>query len=220
MQDSYRIRAAIGFCRFDGCTIILDTDADRYWGASEAVGDAMRRLASGEAVAPEPLARLEALGLVEPVRGPAVIGPDPLRPALDDVIETQPDDRGFGLVAGIEVVACLAWAQLRLACFPLSAVLRQVKRQRDRAVRRVPRDDLAVLARTFRRWRALLPWTPLCLPETIALMQFAARRGHAPQFVIGVEAYPFAAHCWAQDGTHVLNDAHDHVARFRPIFVL
>ncbi|MFX7883059.1 lasso peptide biosynthesis B2 protein, partial [Acinetobacter baumannii] len=61
---------------------------------------------------------------------------------------------------------------------------------------------------------------PLCLPDSIAFLRFAIRRGYAPRLVFGVEAFPFTAHCWVQDGSVVLTDALDHASRFKPILVI
>jgi len=65
-----------------------------------------------------------------------------------------------------------------------------------------------------------VPLAPLCLPDTIAFLRFAARRGCFPRLVFGVEAWPFAAHCWAQADDIVLTDALHHARSFSPILVL
>ena len=38
MQQRYRIADGIGFCRFEGRTIVLDITADRYWQLGEDAG--------------------------------------------------------------------------------------------------------------------------------------------------------------------------------------
>jgi len=107
----------------------------------------------------------------------------------------------------------------------------------ERAVRRVGRrnetrrrlaasDDfdeqrVHALVATF---NALRPYfftaKDMCLFETLAFSEFLARHRIFPQWVFGVQARPFAAHCWLQQGGVVLNDTTDHVGRYTPIMVV
>jgi hypothetical protein len=59
-----------------------------------------------------------------------------------------------------------------------------------------------------------------CLRDSIALLRFLIRRGVAAELVIGVKLYPFAAHCWVQQGPLILNDNLGGAAGFAPILVL
>lgn len=59
-----------------------------------------------------------------------------------------------------------------------------------------------------------------CLHDSLTLIRFLAARGLFPQWVIGVQANPFAAHSWVQSGHVVLNDLHENVRRFQPILVV
>jgi hypothetical protein len=59
-----------------------------------------------------------------------------------------------------------------------------------------------------------------CLFEALALGQFLAEFSLHPHWVFGVQARPFAAHCWLQHEDIVLNDTVDHVSRYAPIMVV
>lgn len=59
-----------------------------------------------------------------------------------------------------------------------------------------------------------------CLHDSLTLIRFLAARRLFPQWVIGVQTNPFAAHSWVQSGHVVLNDLHENVRRFRPILVV
>lgn len=59
-----------------------------------------------------------------------------------------------------------------------------------------------------------------CLPRSIALASCLAARGVRSHLVLGVRTLPFAAHCWVQQGTSVLNDSLEEVQRFHPILVV
>jgi hypothetical protein len=59
-----------------------------------------------------------------------------------------------------------------------------------------------------------------CLFEGLALSKFLASYDIHPHWVFGVQARPFAAHCWLQQDGAVLNDAVEYVSRYTPIMVV
>jgi hypothetical protein len=59
-----------------------------------------------------------------------------------------------------------------------------------------------------------------CLMDSIVLSEFLARRNLYPDFVIGVKAMPFLAHCWLQSGPFVLNGPAAYAQMFVPIVVV
>jgi hypothetical protein len=59
-----------------------------------------------------------------------------------------------------------------------------------------------------------------CLFEALALRHFLAGFGLQPRWVFGVQARPFAAHCWLQHEGIVLNDSLENVGRYSPIMVV
>jgi hypothetical protein len=52
------------------------------------------------------------------------------------------------------------------------------------------------------------------------LSEFLARHGIHPVWIFGVQARPFAAHCWLQLNGTVLNDTVDHVIGYTPIMAV
>jgi hypothetical protein len=224
-MEHYRIRDGIGFVGFEGRTIILDVAADRYWQLGADAGEALEALRTGgtDLVDSRAVARLRALGFVVPTGG----GPDQARPTQcpipapsDSMLErpalpAQGDWRAAG-----EVALLVFAARIVLRARPLKAVLDGITARRPRSRAPGSAPGLDALAQQFARLRRLLPLRPLCLPDSIAFLWFVMRRGHAPRLVFGVEAYPFTAHCWVQDGSAVLTDALDHASRFRQILVL
>jgi hypothetical protein len=59
-----------------------------------------------------------------------------------------------------------------------------------------------------------------CLFETLALRKFLASYRVRPRWVFGVQARPFAAHCWLQQDGVVFNDTVEYVSRYTPIMVI
>lgn len=59
-----------------------------------------------------------------------------------------------------------------------------------------------------------------CLMKSLALMRAFLSHGQEAQMVIGVQARPFAAHCWLQRENEVLTDSADHIATYTPIYAV
>jgi hypothetical protein len=224
VMDHYRIRDGVGFVAFDGRTIILDVKADRYWQLGADAGEALEALRTGASdwVDAGTLARLRGFGFVagpgEPdeARSTQCRLPTPSGSALErPELLSHGDRRALGEVALLTFAA-----RIVLRARPLKSVLDRIATRRARTRSPANGPGLDALAQQFARLRRLLPFRPLCLPDSIAFLWFVMRRGHAPRLVFGVEAFPFTAHCWAQDGNIVLTDALDHASRFRPILVI
>jgi len=73
------------------------------------------------------------------------------------------------------------------------------------------------LLAVFARLRLLYPRPYLCLFDSLALIHFLARFDLYPDWVFGVRADPFEAHCWVQAGERVLNDTLERVSALTPI---
>jgi hypothetical protein len=73
------------------------------------------------------------------------------------------------------------------------------------------------LVSVFDRLRGYYPRSYLCLFDSLALIHFMASFGVFPDWVFGVVADPFEAHCWVQAGSVVLNDTVERVSAFTPI---
>lgn len=74
--------------------------------------------------------------------------------------------------------------------------------------------------RGFEHARLLRSAADRCLPRSIALTLGLATRGIRTNLVIAVKTAPFAAHCWVQHGSDVLNDSVEEVRRYHPLLVL
>jgi len=220
-MDALRFRASISHCSFPGCAIVLDLDRDRYWQVGTDASAALDWLADRRAgpIAPGQIERLERLGFVEPAklessleRAPSL--PSPTHSAVEGDVRKQV----FDPIAATEIAYLVAMARRLVKRHSLRWNIADIEHRRtgeDAAAGRI-----AALAQAFIRYRRLVPLANKCLPDTLAFLRFAARRGHYPRLVFGVEAWPFAAHCWAQAGDLVLNDVLDHARSFSPILVI
>lgn len=224
------MRDQLGFCRFERRTIVLDIAADRYWQLGEDAGQVLDAVSTGATTPIDEcaLARLVTLGFVMPVsKDPAATAqcltteasttlPQPSHSALEQGGQAA----RAGWTTACEVAALAIAARTALRRLALKTLLDRVAARRRQAASTLPTADLERLAQRFWRCRRLVPLRPSCLPDSMAFLWFAMRRGHAPRLVFGVEAFPFTAHCWVQDGELVLTDTLDHASRFKPIMVL
>jgi hypothetical protein len=76
------------------------------------------------------------------------------------------------------------------------------------------------LTAVFDSLRWFYPRPYLCLFDSLALIHFLAHFGLYPDWVFGVTADPFEAHCWVQAGGIVLNDTVERTSGFTPIMVV
>lgn len=59
-----------------------------------------------------------------------------------------------------------------------------------------------------------------CLFDALSLHEFLSAYGVHARWIFGVQARPFAAHCWLQLDGVVLNDTVQHVRRYAPIMIV
>jgi hypothetical protein len=220
MHERYRLKAGIAFCSFEDCAILLDAARDRYFRLSRSDAAALQWVADIAPAVPDPrrIERLIRSGFIE--TGPPGALPQPdLEPPQASILEAAAEvERRFSIATAVSVAWWTIAAHAALRTRRLERLLAGIGRRRRNA--RPPRGDLAELAMAFSRYRQLVPITPVCLPDSLALLEFLGRRGHSPQLVMAVAAHPFAAHCWVQADRLVLNDALDHAMLFRPILVV
>jgi hypothetical protein len=115
--------------------------------------------------------------------------------------------------------SCAA-ADYQLRRKPFESIVRAIEARRLYRPRHGLVLDLHALkglVATFNRLRLWYPRPYLCLFDSLALLEFLARRDFYPRWIFGVTADPFLAHCWLQDESLVLNDALSRVSGYTPI---
>jgi hypothetical protein len=108
--------------------------------------------------------------------------------------------------------------QLRDQCFQsIVAFVQARKRHYANPSRPLDIERAHLLLSMFDSLRLFFPRPYLCLFDSLALIHFLARFRLYPDWVFGVTADPFEAHCWVQAGNVVLNDTIERVSAFTPI---
>jgi len=213
-----RLPDHVRFCEIGGQRIFLDLRADRYFGLPAAAEAAFAALL--QEAGPQSSAELDALrrsgllveapdgGPIEPTRHPA--------PA-SSLIEEADLPLGVNLPVVAEVLLLVLRARCMVKRKRLEPDLGASRDLQPPRLSQPERRDAAIGA--FLRARRLIPIVPNCLYDSLALRRFLRRRSIDVDLVIGVKLHPFAAHCWIQDGTTVLNDSLGSVREFEPILV-
>lgn len=113
-------------------------------------------------------------------------------------------------------VACRRADQL-LRRTHISRIVAAVRDRKKRQTMSAPEERLRDWTATFGQLRPWYPRDYRCLFDSLALIEFLARRGGYPDWLFGVQAQPFAAHCWVQVKGELLNESLEYASQFTPI---
>ena len=242
----YSLADHVFVCVNDAHVVLLDLKQDRYWALEADKTASLVGLVPGwpvvtaaatatrEADAPREVQAVEsaeAEEVAEALVGQGILAPEtggkdatPVnvpRPGreLISVHEYEPAPIRFGTVIKFVAASLVAKVSLRLA--PFERVVRRFgERKRSGTARTRPLDvdQTRRLVEAFFRLRVFaFSSRDECLFDSLALLGFLARHGVYADWVFGVQARPFAAHCWVQQGEVVFNDTVEHVSGFTPI---
>ncbi len=224
-------------CRGKRHWVVLDVNRDKYLcvdrrqfealgpslkGWKESTGPGERDAAAVAEVAAALANKLLSLGILsERVAGAkdALPTAHPLPTEALDPDFPAPSRRSSCIQAAT-FFASSARASRELRRQPLQLTVESVRARKSRNVARARPADFErarSLVSVFDRLRWYYPRSYLCLFDSLALIHFMARFGVFPDWVFGVVADPFEAHCWVQAGNVVLNDTVERVSAFTPI---
>lgn len=208
----------ISFCVIDGGATFLDIRHDRYFGMSARANRAFINLCETGFVDRDGLGGLFRGGVLIEGKGGAPLVPTPDRSATRG-LPLRHSDPAF-----VRALPSIGWhlikvrRHLRRGAF--GPLIDRVRAGRSSgACGNADVRQLASLIATFSAARQLVPITPNCLLDSLALLSWLGQWRQVPDLIFGVRRDPFAAHCWLQAGDIVLNDALDNVTAFRPILI-
>jgi hypothetical protein len=217
----FMLRPELSFCHVSERVLFLDTQRDRYFCLSPGPEAAFVRLVAGSDLSAADLSaveRLRAGGLLhdtelvaapQPCRPP----PEPMGSLLDEFGKARPRQVAAALTA-------LVWSRIALKLVGLGQVLRDLERCKAIGTMPWPMIDLLATATAFQQATLLASPLDQCLIRSLAIARRLAACGIRPDLVIGVKLQPFAAHCWVQHETMLVNDRIDVVRDFTPILVV
>jgi hypothetical protein len=217
----HKLPPGLSFCRLDREVLMLDVRRDRYFCLGGALANTLCRLADGAELEPaqaEAARALVAGGLLSETEGRAVAGTSiavPSESFLDRPLESP------SLGARIEACRRIEHARLALNVRGLYRTLARIERRKARILPHAAAlADMSRLVAAFTAPGWFRAAEGECLRRSIGLADALASRGIAATLVIAVKLRPFAAHCWVQTDTVLINERHDRVRDFTPILVL
>lgn len=205
--------------------VFLDLRRDRYFRLLPEI-DAVfgRHVQAPLALRPEhpPPRSMIANGLLVTALPDAMpIAPVAMEVPRHSLLEREQTPEPRELVAFARCARSLLGSALALRRGGLWWLIQRLRRQKESlGLYQRDNDRTEAVARQFQIWRGFVPVRPVCLVDSLALLDVLLRLEHRADLVFGVRLDPFAAHCWVQTETVILNDAVDHARNFRPILVL
>ena len=208
----------IAFCRYEGEPVFLDEVRNRYFLLKPTERELFVHAAGGGTLKPDEMERLIVRGVAQAgFQGGEALRETSGQLAAASILE------GCGSAAASastrSVATSLARMLWRKRTKPFQALLDGMRNLKS-ARYAVDPDHACSLAKGFYRARARVPVTPVCLPDSMALMSFLARHRVSANLVIGVRLNPFGAHCWVQTEDILLNETTDIAARYQPIRII
>ena len=214
----------------DACAVWLDVRKDEYIGQPREALHGLQGWvkdwpadAPTETPIPDPagtLRELEQRGLItsgDAAKGAIVAKiPEPKFDFVDETESTRVRPRQI-------LSTFLAYRKAKRALSSLEGAIARVRRlkQRPHSPPNIKISDLKAHMKAFMRVRrGLYDVKQNCLLDSLCTVEFLASLGVYPNFVIGIQTNPFAAHAWAQDGEYVLNDYALRVSYYSPILVI
>jgi hypothetical protein len=211
-----QLRADVFVAETDGVFVFLDLERDRYCAVSRSDSERLMDLMREGWAPHDPLiGRLRAAGLLADEAGGR---PFATTPACTPEQSLPPAAR-LGPIVAFRGAVCRACARRALKTKHIRDIV-EARRTR-RCALRLHADQAHVmrLAGEFAAGRPFAGGRDACLSEALALTFYLGCAGAAAEWVFGVKALPFAAHCWVQAGGLVLNDTVENVRNYTPIMI-
>jgi hypothetical protein len=236
--DGLAIAPHIRLCPIDDQVIVLDLLNNRYAGLAGASFAALSSVLGWPSPGQMPMFkpdRSDAAALIAPLRARGWLVETstpsatlPIGAALPAASQTLLPSRSANrsVLGSVRALRCLRSALSASWCLrhrSLFAIANTVA-QRQEGLRlhgdASSRDEHVDAVSTYLRVRPLLfSARDRCLHDSLTLVTFLAAERIRARWVIGVRIRPFAAHSWVQHEHLVLNDQHERVRSYRPIFV-
>lgn len=221
-MTEYLMPTQLFACAVARTHVFLDLDSDRYFRLADAEQATFTALLQEDAhCAPPALEALVRRGVLTTDRGGKVIALTHHTSPVESLAETLDvgSRPGTWLRDLVEVTALVHAARRTVVRRRLSGAFARIAAARASELRHQDKELRDRLVGRFLAVRAFVPQPAKCLHDTLALSRFLGRRHFFPNIVIGVKLHPFAAHCWLQDGTTVLNDALATARDYQPVLV-
>ena len=234
----YQLAPFVFACTTGRNCMFLDLRQDRYLSVPQELMDALAPQIHGwqlSSRAPEAHAMLRtdttplaedmlAAGILSPYQsGTPVPRPQP-PPAAGDFASLAIAHRDTSSRSRwMSVLSSLASADCALRLLPLWRIVARISAPAQSTQMDRQTDILGRVGTLTRCFHEIRPWYPrdrLCLFDSLALTLYLRRQSLRTRWIFGVREDPFAAHCWVQYGSIVLNEHIDRAHLYTPIMAV
>jgi len=230
------VPAHVFICMDGDFVVLLDVRNDRYWAIDAAKTRALAsivrgwpaRADAGNSAAISPEAGTTRLLVEKGLLCEAHDSRTEAAPVQVDAPQSEllagPADGHAPAPSAMSFLLAAAVAAFVTRCLSFEQVIARVRRRKQSRGGDTTGLDISRAERLIHRFEELRPLLfsarDACLFNSLVLIEFLARHRLYPQWVFGVQARPFAAHCWVQHEGIVFNDTLEHVRRFTPIMAI
>lgn len=214
---SWMLAPGVGYCETGGELVFLDLARDRYFAMRGDDRAAFDRLRSGAFNDSDAMTGLVKTGLL--VRSDGSRGLDPASVTVPARDLSAADD-SFSLTGGVSAALALAWARRAMRPARIAATISELSKAKCRVGGEAAEEKATHLAARYAASRWIVPISPRCLVDALALDRILLRRGLAATLVFGVRTSPFAAHSWLQIPETILTGTAAEARNFTPILVV
>lgn len=213
----YGLAPGISFARVGDQPIFLDRARDRYFGLKPDVAKGFLALSSGDQAAAGAINSLLRRGIIVSEVSDARLEPFVWMAVNSSLLEDghRPRATPTGMAS---VALAMQRARRSLKTLRLDDNLRRLA-ARKAALSSEDTEAIEAAAGEFLACRRFIPLRPVCLLDSIGLLEFLAMRRCTADLVLAVGVKPFNAHCWVQHGEQALNERMLRVAGLTPILV-
>jgi hypothetical protein len=231
----YRLAHNTHACVTAGSAVLLDLEADAYFGLDESQSRALAEVVEGWPEPPESPPRTESAlifarslcqrGLLCEAPAGRIAHPPCLESCTDELIAWDEMARFRTTVGNVfSFIRAVLEALILLKSLSLRTAVRRCEKQRQRAQKGTGAPDIEAARRllsTYSHLRTIFfVRRGRCLLDSIALVRYLSYYGIYPRWVIGVKQRPFAAHSWVQHEHWALNGTPAFIRMYRPILVV
>ncbi|WP_257547002.1 lasso peptide biosynthesis B2 protein [Sphingopyxis sp. DBS4] len=214
---SWMLAPGIGYCEVGGELVFLDLARDRYFALRGDDRAAFERLRSGAFNDSDAMTGLVRTGLLAHSDGRG--GLDPASVAIPTSDLSARDD-GFSMAGGVTAARSLYWARRAMRPNRIGATVASLAVAKQRIGGAKREGEIVAVAARYAASRWIVPISPRCLVDALALDRILLGRGLAATLVFGVRTNPFAAHSWLQSSDTVLTGTAAEARNFTPILTV
>jgi hypothetical protein len=227
-NDSY-----MGLDSEQACALSLVVEG---WPLESEHGQTPRPLTSGERLRVDKSAALELArvlcerGLLVPATEPSSqeltgVPRQPSQPELELIPWCEMDSAQVSLRNAFRFLHSVLMVAMMLRFRSLSAIVARARRRRDlHTGDRLASFDLEAARNLVSAYSHMRPFLygqkGRCLLDSLALLEFLARGGLYPMWVVGVRVHPFGSHSWLQYQSFILNGTPAYARAYTPILVV